>query len=154
MLILVALAAIYCAGAGTVLVRFGIRSWRHQASLQPRMQAVLLTDAMKAGIERSLMEFGAFHYFLGAVIVVVGSLKAAGIMGGGHRLPSVLLAFVLLCLLGGVILTSWTAIAIILFNRPRFLVPPHLRHQPGTMSRRGRGSTQRKAAASGLRPGR
>ncbi|MFD7645565.1 hypothetical protein ACFV4P_33490 [Kitasatospora sp. NPDC059795] len=104
----------------------------------------LATPAVRAGAERALLVLGVFHYFLGVMIGLGGYLKAVGAIGGANPpRPSVALVVVMLILLVGVVTTSWTAIAIVCFNRPRFLVPPHLRDQPGTMSTRRRHPTAR-----------
>ncbi|KDN87690.1 hypothetical protein KCH_05450 [Kitasatospora cheerisanensis KCTC 2395] len=93
------------------------------------------------------MVFGVACCFLGAVIGVGGFLDAAGVIGpGSPPLRSTALAVVLLVLIVGVTVTTWTALAIVWFNRPRFLVPPHLRDEPGTLSNRRRNPSARQDA--------
>lgn len=133
MVVVVALATFYCLVAGTVLVAMGMRSWRQQAAFGHRMGAVPFTGGFKAGFERGMPTFGVFHYLLGALIAVVGGLRATGDLESAHRKPSETVAVLLLVLLVGVVVSGWTGIAVIWFNRPRWVVPPHLRDQPGTV---------------------
>ena len=123
-IVVVVLAAAYCLVAGTVLAGMGVRSWRQQAAFGHRMGTIPFTSGFKAGFERGMPTLGVFHYLLGALIAVVGGLSAAGDLGAAHRKPSETMA----------VLTGWTGIAVIWFNRPRWVVPPHLRDQPGTVS--------------------
>lgn len=133
-IVVVVLAAAYCLVAGTVLARMGVRSWRQQAAFGHRMGAIPFTRGFKAGFERGMLTFGVFHYLLGALIAVVGGFSAAGDLGAARRKPSETVAVLLLVLLVGVVVSGWTGIAVIWFNRPRWVVPPHLRDQPGTVS--------------------
>ncbi|MFF0295955.1 hypothetical protein ACFYST_21055 [Kitasatospora sp. NPDC004614] len=116
-----------------MLVRQGIRSWRGQTP--STFLARSLAANVLAGGERALLVLGACGCFLGAMIGLGGYLSAAGVIGGTNPPPpAAALVVVLLILLVGVVTTSLTGIAIVWYNRPRFLVPPHLRDQPGIMS--------------------
>ncbi len=138
MTVLTSLLALFLLWLGTLLVRRGIRSWRGRASPAPRVGPPGMRST-RAETERSQLVFGVACCFLGAVIGVGGFLDAAGVIGpGSPPLRSTALAVVLLVLIIGVTVTTWTALAIVWFNRPRFLVPPHLRDEPGTLSRRHR----------------
>ncbi|MFJ5924966.1 hypothetical protein ACIQF6_20415 [Kitasatospora sp. NPDC092948] len=77
------------------------------------------------------------------MIGAVGHLRATGVIGGANPPPpSPAVAVVLLFLLLGVVISSSALTAIICFNRPRFLIPPHLRDWPGVMSTRRRRPTE------------
>ena len=138
MIVLTFLAVAYCAFVGTLLVRRGLRNWRRGAR-PSGPGSILLTDGTKAGFERAAIVFGAFHYLLGVLIGLVGLLDASGVFGGMHPRPSEAVGVALLILLIGVVGSAWTGIAITWFNRPKFLVPPSLRDQPGSMSARQHG---------------
>lgn len=143
MIVLATLAAVYCALVGTFLVRRGLRTWRRRGAEPRGPGSVLLTYGAKAGFERAALVFGAFHYCLGALIACVASLNATGRLGRAHQRPSEFVGIILLILLVGVVGSVWTGIAITWFNRPRFLVPPPLRDEPGMVSIRRHGSVSR-----------
>ncbi|MGW5669683.1 hypothetical protein [Micromonospora sp. NPDC003776] len=131
-MVVVCLAAAYCLAAGTALVRLGVRSWRQHSAPGGGMQGIPFTDGFRAGFERATPIFGVFHYLLGVLIAVGGGLRATGRLAAApQRLPEAL-AVLLLALLVGVVGSAWAGIAVIWFNRPRWVVPPHLRGQPGS----------------------
>jgi hypothetical protein len=127
-MIVSALVGLYAVVMGTVLVRRGVASWRHQVSFTRRLRAVPLATAEKAGLERAFLVGGVFHYFLAALMAVVAYTSAAAMTKA--------VAILALVALAGVVISGWSIITISMFNRPRFLVPPHLRGQPGALSRR------------------
>jgi hypothetical protein len=124
------LVGLYGVVMGTVLVRRGLASWRRQVSFARRLRAVPLATAEKAGLERAFLIGGVFHYFLAALMGAVAYLSIA-------RMTATV-AILTLVALAGVVISGWLCITISMFNRPRFLVPPHLRDQPGALSRRSR----------------
>jgi hypothetical protein len=124
------LIGLYGVVMGTVLVRRGLASWRRQVSFARRLRAVPLATAEKAGLERAFLIGGVFHYFLAALMGAVAYLSIA-------RMTATV-AILTLVALAGVVISGWLCITISTFNRPRFLVPPHLRDQPGALSRRSR----------------
>ncbi|MEU1600075.1 hypothetical protein ABZ468_46740 [Streptomyces sp. NPDC005708] len=130
-----ALVALLCCGAGTMLVRRGLRSWRMQAPAQSR--SAIHTPDMKEGTERALLPLGAFSYFLGALIGTVDYLNATHRIGGVNQHLSMVLATVLLVLLVGTAVSALTVVAITMVGRPRCLVPPHLRQHDATNRRAG-----------------
>lgn len=71
-----------------------------------------------------------FHYFLAALTATAAYLSIAPM--------TATVAILALVVLAGVVICGWLCITISMFNRPRFLVPPHLRGQPGALSRRSR----------------
>jgi hypothetical protein len=139
------LVGLYGIVMGTVLLRRGVASWRHQMSFARRLRAVPLATAEKAGLERAFLTGGVFHYFLAALMAIVAYLSVARMTA-----PVAILALVALA---GVVISGWLCITISMFNRPRFLVPPHLRGQPGALSRRSpaedRRAVHRRKAARG-----
>jgi hypothetical protein len=123
------LVGLYGVVMGTVLVRRGVASWRHQVSFARRLRAVpLATAEEKAGLERAFLTGGVFHYFLAALMAIAAYLSIAPM--------TATVAILALVVLAGVVICGWLCITISMFNRPRFLVPPHLRGQPGALSRR------------------
>jgi hypothetical protein len=123
------LVGLYSIVIGTVLVRRGVASWRHQVSFARRLHAVpLATTAEKAGLERAFLTGGVFHYCLAALMAIAAYLSVA-------RMTATV-AILALVALACVVITGWLCITISMFNRSRFLVPPHLRSQPGALSRR------------------
>jgi hypothetical protein len=113
---------------GTVFLRFARRSWRERFSFAHRMRLVPLPDDFKTGMERAFGVTAAFFYLLGATGVAVlatpSDMSSAPVWEGvvlGALIVSVLLSVALMMM-------------IIWFNRPRFLVPPHMRDQHGTVS--------------------
>ncbi|SRR6266536_501994 len=139
------LVGLYGIVMGTVLLRRGVASWRHQMSFARRLRAVPLATAEKAGLERAFLTGGVFPYFLAALMAIVAYLSVARMTA-----PVAILALVALA---GVVISGWLCITISMFNRPRFLVPPHLRGQPGALSRRSpaedRRAVHRRKAARG-----
>lgn len=122
---------------GTLLTRWGLASWRRQASFQPKLS--LMRRSSRAGFERAFLVYGAFWYFIAAMPILLGASTV-------HRpdtRPSMAIAIAMLVVLVGTVTTGYLAIMIILFNRPRFLVPPHLRDQPGQLRQLRRRSGRR-----------
>ncbi|WP_327287414.1 hypothetical protein [Streptomyces sp. NBC_01198] len=120
----------YCAVVGTTLFRFARRSWRDGYSYAYRMRLTPLPDDHKLGIERAFGVGGAFHYLLGVMMIAV--------LVTPWDAQSVADALILGVPLLGVVLSGALMLTIIWFNRPRFLVPRHMREQPGTVRlRRG-----------------
>jgi hypothetical protein len=122
------LVGLYAVVMGTVFVRRGLASWRHQVSFARRLRAGPLAAAERAGLERAFLVGGVFHYFLAALMAVTAYTSVAATTVGA--------AILMLVVLAGVVISGWLIITISLFNRPRFLVPPHLRGQPEALSRR------------------
>jgi ACR3 family arsenite efflux pump ArsB len=117
---------------GTVFLRLARRSWRERFSYAYRMRLVPLPDDFKTGMERAFAVASAFFYLLCATGVAVLATPS-----GASSTP--LWAGVLLAVLIVLVLLSVALMfAIIWFNRPRFLVPPHMREQPGTVGSRRR----------------
>ncbi|MDX3455539.1 hypothetical protein PV396_26995 [Streptomyces sp. ME02-8801-2C] len=119
-----------CGVVGTTFLRFAGRSWREGHSYAYRMRLVPYSDDFKKGIERAFGTVGAFHWvaalLMATVLLTPASLTTweAGLLGA-----------LLVALLTGMALT----LSIIWFNRPRFLVPPHMRTQRGTARARAAG---------------
>ncbi|MEU1192757.1 hypothetical protein [Streptomyces sp. NPDC005859] len=118
-----------CGAVGTTFLRFAGRSWQEGFSYADRLRFVPYPDDFKTGIERAFGMLGVFHWvtalLMGTVLLTPAALTTweAGLLGA-----------LLMALLTGVALT----LSIIWFNRPRFLVPPHMRTQRGTVkARRG-----------------
>ncbi|MFJ3335331.1 hypothetical protein [Streptomyces sp. NPDC086766] len=129
MLVMEALVALLCLGAGTLLVRRGLRSWRTEAPAGDR--SAILIPGMKDGTERALLPLGVFSYFLGSLLGTVVCLHATHHMGGANRHLSLAPAIVLLVLLVGTTASALTVVAITTVGRPRCLVPPQLRRRQG-----------------------
>ncbi|ELP66907.1 hypothetical protein STRTUCAR8_06197 [Streptomyces turgidiscabies Car8] len=119
-----------CGVVGTTFLRFAGRSWREGISYAYRMRFVPYPEDFRTGIERAFGMLGVFHWvaalLMATVLLTPGSLTAweAGLLG-----------MLLVALLTSVALT----LSIIWFNRPRFLVAPHMRAQRGTVKARGAG---------------
>jgi hypothetical protein len=129
MIIVYWLAVACCAVVGIAFLRFAGRSWREGVSYAHRMRFVPYPDDFKTGIERAFGVVGVFHWILGLMIVTVMVTPASLTTWEAGVLATLLVA----------LLTSVALmLAIIWFNRPRFLVPPHMRAQPGTVSFRRR----------------
>ncbi|BAJ26612.1 MULTISPECIES: hypothetical protein [Kitasatospora] len=131
MIVVTGLVALGLLWFGTVCVRGELRSWRSPVAYAP------WRARLEPETTRALLVVGVFQYFLGALVGLVDALNATGVMGGSSRLPVALVAPLVLLLLG-VTASGWTILAIAWFNRPRFLVPPRLRDQPGLVSVRRR----------------
>jgi hypothetical protein len=116
---------------GTVFLRFAQRGWRERFSFAHRLRLMPGTDAYRAGVERAFGVMAAMFYLLGALGVAdlaIPSGKSAPVWEG----------VVLAVLVVSVFLSIALMLTIIWFNRPRFLVPPHMRDQHGTVSFRRR----------------
>jgi hypothetical protein len=142
------LAAVYSAAMATWLVWFGLRIWR-RAGRPLSCWLPTFSASMRAGIDRACLLGGVFHAFLCALFI--GSV----VTQIGPQVPHVW-AVELVTSVFGIVISGYLGISIVMFNRPRFLVPPHLRDQKGTVpawlaARRDRGAAAAYSPAAGHR---
>lgn len=139
MIVIVWLVALCCVGLGTEFIRRGLRSWRHQQPFgsAPSSQR---RPTLQAGAARALLVLGVFHWLLGIMMGLMLYLDATGVLNRAYQQPPIGLGILLLILIVGTVASAYVAVSIAYFNRPLFLVPPHLREQPGIISIRKKNS--------------
>ncbi len=120
------------------------RYWRGETSVIPLMSRWWpFGGPLLRGWERSMPAAFASGWSL-LVAFVTGSLAAAGKRTDSQPLHD--LAYVGIAAIGVFFLSLFVMATVVLFNRPKFIVPPHLRQQPGAVQewfraiRRRRGS--------------
>lgn len=129
------LGALYCAAAAIFFGRFGVRIWRQEG--RPLSQWLpSFGPSGKAGADRSCLMLGIFHVCL--FILLTGAF----VTQMGPHTP-VAWDVVLGVSVFGAVASAYLAGSLVVFNRPRFLVPPHLRAEKGMFpawrqARRGR----------------
>jgi hypothetical protein len=121
---------------GVVEIRFGVRQWRNVGRpLSYWLRGPLLDAESRAGYDRGSLALGiAFAFF--AIMCVDGAL-AGRHLGRGTALGPVWISVGWVALAGLLIFTGLFT-GIMEFNRPRFLVPPHLRGELGAIAGRRR----------------
>ncbi|WP_423461986.1 hypothetical protein ACO229_15050 [Promicromonospora sp. MS192] len=130
----VAIVALTVLGAATLFAIYeAVRLW-----FDPRRIPVLVAR-MRNGIGRGdLLRSRAHVRALPVICVMGGLLVVDGVIlnrAAGADLPQALGAFVFFSIPGnGILLALWAAI--VWFNRPRFLVPPHMRADAGLRAAR------------------
>jgi hypothetical protein len=118
---------------GAMLLRAGMRWWGGGgARPSARMNPSLFSDEFLSGFDRGVLALGWFMEFAGLMVLMVGIIR----FGGGKGSP--LARSVGIVSVFGVLVSIWTFLLIVWFNRPKFLVPPHLRHESGTFATRWR----------------
>jgi hypothetical protein len=125
-----ALAAVLAIGAA-VSLRIGLRQWRNVGRpFSYWLRNSVLDAESRAGYDRGILVFGVMCAFF-AVILVFGAVSGPH-LGRGIASLGILVA------LAGMLVSLGFFISIMYFNRPRFLVPPHLRGEPGAVAGRSR----------------
>jgi hypothetical protein len=125
-----ALAAVLAMGAA-VSLRIGLRQWRNVGRpFSYWLRNSVLDAESRAGHDRGILVFGVMCAFLAAIFVL-------GAVGGPH-LGRGIASFGILVALAGMLVSLGFFISIMYFNRPRFLVPPHLRGELGAIAGRRR----------------
>jgi hypothetical protein len=113
------------AALGVWFIWLGVRIWRTPSRLPPVQLQVMGWDraALLMGLFAAWMAIGVFGQ---ALTGVTRAPAAKWIMVAGGA---------------GMVLSAFLFVSVWYFNRPKFLVPPQLRHLPGTLhsSRRSRG---------------
>jgi hypothetical protein len=136
-IIVSALLTLLAAVGAALCFRIGFRQWHGEGKpLSTWMTGTVFMDfEALAGLDRAIFVFGsmwAFAAFFCAGFIVLAAQGGQGI--AGLTLDGVGVA--------GFILSGVVYFGIVNFNRPRFLVPPHLRSQPGAIA--GRRQRRRK----------
>jgi hypothetical protein len=131
-----ALVGLLCLGLGIVMLRWGLRSWRLQESIADRLRIVPISESMKVAFERSRLVAGVFQHRARSDARRGRLLSASGMMATLSKLKpdsphttAMTAGVILSVLLLFIIVGGWTLIAVNILNRPRFLIPPHLRPQ-------------------------
>ena len=120
------------AAMAAVAVRAGLRQW-HQTGR--RLSYWLRNGPMdaesRAGYDRGSLPFGLLCGFFAILCsnAAVAGLRPAGGTAG---------FWVGFVALAGILVFTGLFTTIMFFNRPRFLVPPHLRHELGAIAGRRR----------------
>ncbi len=102
------------------------RIWRGRSEYDPSQPPAWwpFSDPLWRGVAR------AFPVQGGCVLLLIGGGIAADLIGEGSQGYDVAMSVGLVGLLGIFLL----ALPITFFNRPRFLVPPHQRDEPGALA--------------------
>jgi hypothetical protein len=112
--------------------RVGVRQWHGKGEpLTRRLSGAFLDAESRAGWDRGVLVFGSM---CGCFFIICVSAIAVGANPGKGSVGMWIDIFALAGLLISVILFT----SILNFNRPRFLVPPNLRDQPGAIAGRRR----------------
>jgi hypothetical protein len=124
--IVYALLALVPAALAVRFMRAGLREWRGGGG-KPLSQAGLLVDEQtRAGWDRSGLIMGLMCAFLaimladGAVLNFNDPVRAEALVFGASAL--------------GLIVSAGLYFTILTFNRPKFLVPPRRRDEPGAFA--------------------
>jgi hypothetical protein len=122
-----ALAAVLAIGAALSL-RIGLRQWRSVGRpLSYWLRNSLFDAESRAGVDRGIVVFSSMCASLAAIL-------AFGAAGGSHLGSEIASIGALAALL----ISLGLFLDIMYFNRPRFLVPPHLRGELGAIAGRRR----------------
>lgn len=125
-----ALAAVLAIGAALSL-RIGLRQWRSVGRpLSYWLRNSLFDAESRAGVDRGIVVFSSMCASLAAIL-------AFGAAGGSH-LGSEIASIGVLASLAALLISLGLFLDIMYFNRPRFLVPPHLRGELGAIAGRRR----------------
>ncbi len=107
------------------------RYWRDEISVVPAMSRWWpFGDPLLRGWERSMPAAFAAGWSL-VVAFVTGWLATVGKRTDSQTLHD--LAYVGFAAIGVFFLSLFVLATVVLFNRPKFIVPPHLRLQPGAV---------------------
>ncbi|QMU67797.1 hypothetical protein [Streptacidiphilus sp. P02-A3a] len=123
------LAALVFLFMGGIMIRNGRRVWRGGGAVSARTRLVVYSNQTSAGVERAMPVLGAFAMWAAVLVPAVFLAKHGGSISGAARVVAAVSCI-------GAVGCAWTGIFIIWFNRPKFLVAPHLRSAPGTMTRK------------------
>jgi hypothetical protein len=121
------ISALYCCFVAIWMLVSGVRVWRDPTSFSPAwMRTFPFTDGFRDGFHRGRIAGGAAHAFM-AVMMVSGIIVARDDpdISATVKWSSIVSSI-------GTVVSFLTSAFIVWFNRPRFLVPPHLRGQSGT----------------------
>lgn len=147
-MIISVLVGVYFALMGTVLIRRGAVNWRRKVSFAPRLRSLPFIDSAKASLERAFLTGGILHYLLAALMGVAAYLQTTGLAAAAARpsgvggpagataRPPQAVGILALVVLVGAAGSGCLLMVMTVFNRPRFLVPPHLRNRPETLAQR------------------
>lgn len=136
-----ALLTLLAAAAAALCFRIGFRQWHGEGrALSTWMSGTVFMDfEALAGLDRAIFVFGSMWAFAASFCAGFIVLAAEGGQGiAGLTLDGVGVA--------GFILSGILYFVIVNFNRPRFLVPPNLRSQPGAIAGRRERRRKRKRA--------
>jgi uncharacterized membrane protein HdeD (DUF308 family) len=133
MAVLFMVLAVIAAACGVGYLVLGVRQWQGKGHpLSYWMRSNTLKDAeSRAGWDRSLVPAGLMC-LSGAVLIGNGAISGARPPSGSAGAAIAIGSLLALLFFAGLVLT------IMNFNRPRFLVPPHLRGQLGAIAGRRR----------------
>jgi hypothetical protein len=132
----VAAAAYYVTAAITALcavwfLRSGIQQWHGKGRPASYwLQNGLMDDQTQAGYDRGSVVLGVMS---ACFTVLLGGAAVAGLPR--HSAPAAEIA-VFVVAIAGILITVAAFLGIMWFNQPKFLVPPHLRGQPGSLAGR------------------
>jgi hypothetical protein len=134
---LVVTAAYYVAAAAvTVLcagcfLRSGIQQWNGKGRPVSRwLGNGLMDDQTRAGYDRGSVVLGVMS---ACFTVLFGGAAVAGLPRQGAATAEIV---VFVMAIAGILITVVAFLGIMWFNHPKFLVPPHLRGQPGSLAGR------------------
>ena len=128
MLAVGALGITMAAVFAVLLIRSGIREWRHDGAHQviSRRFGVLVDEKLAAGYDRSALIIGLGFAFVAVMMidVLVSNLKD----------PVEVESLIFMIATAGFIACAASSFVIIGFNRPKFLVPPCHRGEMGAFA--------------------
>jgi hypothetical protein len=122
------LVTVICTVMGIQLMRVGVRIWRNGGRpLSARFRNVRWIDPQTiAAYDRGALPLGMVSLF----VAILGGLLLA-VSGSPSTHESIAWVVIALLALSGILVSGALFVSIRVFNRPRFLVPPHLRGDPG-----------------------
>lgn len=117
-------AAVLCIGFAGLTTRRGLRLW-HRAQRLPKnlMMDLYYSRAVNDGLERAMMPLTAASACMAGMFLVWFAARGHHLTGLTLRLGAIAASgmFVSICI----------SLAIVYFNRPRWLVPPFMRSELG-----------------------
>lgn len=115
---------------GIVCLKIGVKQWHGEGRpLSSWLTGPFMDSESKLGIDRAIFAFGAMWLFLG--IACAGSIIIN--VQHGHNIISLMIQAVGVV---GFLFFGILNAGIISLNRPRIMVPPHLRNHPGAIAAR------------------
>jgi hypothetical protein len=128
--------AVFLALFAVVLIRLAVRQW-HGAGrpLSYWLRNAYMDAETRAGYDRGSLVLGVAMACL-AVVIAITAVAGPG-LGNGSAWGTGWL-WVGAVLAGGMLACTALFLTIMYFNRPRFLVPPQLRHEMGAIAGRRR----------------
>ena len=136
-------AAYYVAATITALcavwfLRSGIQQWHGKGRpVSAWLQNGLMDNQTRAGYDRGSVVLGVMS---ACFTVLLGGAAVAGLPRHGAPVAEIA---VLVVAIAGILITASAFLSIMWFNQPKFLVPPHVRCQPGSLA--GRRQEKRRA---------